>query len=150
MCKAFLPLLDTSHGRLVNVSSIMSRLSQITDPALAARLRAASSISAVDALMNEFVQAATDGDVKSRGWPTNSYGVSKMGVTALTRTFAHENPHEGLLINSCCPGYVATDMTKNQGGKTPKQGAKTPVHLALGDLGGRSGEFWYEMKPVDW
>lgn len=34
--------------------------------------------------------------------------------------------------------------------KTPDGGAKTPVLLALGDIGGKNGEFWRDEKVVEW
>lgn len=46
--------------------------------------------------------------------------------------------------------YVNTDMTKGKGIKTPDDGAKTPVMLALEDIGGRSGEFWEREKISQW
>ena len=49
--------------------------------------------------------------------------------------------NSGVLVNSCCPGYVSTDMTNNRGAKTVDEGARTPVLLACGDIGGIAGEF---------
>lgn len=40
-------------------------------------------------------------------------------------------------------------MTKGRGPKTPDQGAETPVHLALGDIGNRTGMYWCDKKPED-
>jgi len=70
----------------------------------------------------------------------------------MTRAIAAELKSEGnsVLINSCCPGYVNTDMTKHRGTKTPDQGAETPVMLALEDIDGQSGLFWVNKKPVSW
>lgn len=46
--------------------------------------------------------------------------------------------------------YVNTDMTKGRGTKTPDQGAKTPVMLALDDIGGRTGDFWRDERVSQW
>ena len=46
--------------------------------------------------------------------------------------------------------YVSTDMTKKRGVKTPDDGAKTPVMLALEDIGGRTGDFWKSEKVAEW
>lgn len=75
-----------------------------------------------------------------------------VGVIGFTRAIALEEQKRGgqVLVNSCCPGWVNTDMTKGRGTKTVDQGAQTPVLLALGDLGARSGEFWSEEKIVEW
>lgn len=56
----------------------------------------------------------------------------------------------GILVNSCCPGYVRTDMTKGGGMKTVDEGAMTPVMLALHDIGGKNGEFWQGEKIIEW
>jgi carbonyl reductase 1 len=40
-------------------------------------------------------------------------------------------------------------MTKGRGSKTPDEGAETPVHLALGDVGGRTGLYWCDKQPDD-
>jgi carbonyl reductase 1 len=45
---------------------------------------------------------------------------------------------------------VNTDMTKGKGVKTVDEGAKTPVMLALGDIGGKTGGFWQSEKEVAW
>ena len=70
----------------------------------------------------------------------------------MTRAIALEQQRNGskTLINSCCPGYVATDMTRGGGVKTPDEGAQTPVLLALGDIQKRSGLFWQDERPVEW
>ena len=44
--------------------------------------------------------------------PHRCYGVSKMGVIALTRVLAREEPT--LLVNSADPGYCATDQNADQ------------------------------------
>ncbi|CAB1328896.1 unnamed protein product, partial [Coregonus sp. 'balchen'] len=87
------------------------------------------------ALMKSFVAEAKAGDHINKGWPNSVYGVSKIGLMALTRIQARrlrrETPQRGILINSCCPGWVKSDMTYPNGTKTPAEGADTPVYLAL-------------------
>ncbi len=41
-------------------------------------------------------------------------------------------------------------MTKGRGVKTIDEGAKTPVLLALGDIGESVGEFWQNEKIFEW
>lgn len=41
-------------------------------------------------------------------------------------------------------------MTKGRGVKTTDAGARTPVMLALHDIGERTGEFWQSESVVEW
>lgn len=104
--------------------------------------------------MNEFVSAVEKGRESEEGWPSSAYAVSKSGVTGMTRAVAREEEErgggKGVLINSCCPGYVDTDMTRGKGVRSVDEGARTPVMLALGDVGGVSGEFWRDGRVVEW
>lgn len=94
--------------------------------------------------MEDFKAAVKADRVKEEGWTTAAYSASKAGVTCMTAQVAAEHKSKGgkALINSCCPGWVSTDMTKNNGAKTPDQGAATPVLLALEDIGGKTGLWW--------
>ncbi len=59
-------------------------------------------------LMDQFVGCVEDGTRKGEGWPNTCYGMSKLGVIALTRVMARERP--GTMINSVDPGYCRTDQ----------------------------------------
>lgn len=133
-------------------------------PALRARFRAATTVADVTALMDEFEVAVGEGREGERGWPSAAYAVSKAGVVGVTGVIAGEgrdgkggegngkngNVGKGVLVNSCCPGWVKTDMTKGKGWKSVEEGARTPVLLALGDLGGRTGGFWQDEREREW
>ncbi|KAF1981450.1 carbonyl reductase [Aulographum hederae CBS 113979] len=162
--KEFLPLMKTkkkdsdspSHPRIVNVSSMVGMLNKYS-PALKSRFQDAKSVNEVSALMDEFlaaVKAEEEGGRKleETGWPRTAYGVSKAGVTGMTKVIGKEQERDGsgVLINSCCPGYVNTDMTKGRGAKTPDEGAQIPVQLAIHDIGGVSGEFWRFGEVAEW
>ena len=102
--------------------------------------------------MEAFTAAVKEGKEKEKGWPSAAYAVSKRGVTGMTRAIAREHVAEGgeVLVNSCCPGFVVTDMTRGRGAKTVDEGARTPVLLAAGDIGGTKGEFWQSEKVIEW
>lgn len=154
MCLLFL-----SHGgmrshpgaRIVNVSSTASSLA-IHAPELQARFRNAVSVEEVDGLADEYLALYEEGRLRGSGFGKNqgnggekiSYQVSKACVNALTRVLARENKE--VLINACCPGWVDTDMGRYVGKppKTVEEGAKVPVRLAVGEVRGRSGEYWAE------
>jgi carbonyl reductase 1 len=147
-----LPLIRPG-GRLVNLCSMAGNLNKYS-PALTKAFLSASktSVSACSELMEKFTADVAAGKEKAEGWPSAAYAVSKAGEIAFTKVIAMEAEKSGkdVLINACCPGYVNTDMTKGNGTKTLDQGAKTPVMLALADLGGKSGGFWQHERMVEW
>jgi carbonyl reductase 1 len=152
MTQSVLPLLKpAATSRIVNVSSTIGKLNKYS-PALTSAFRHASSVSQMTDLMQSFQRSVEAGTHTADGWPTSAYAVSKAGVTGITNVIAAEQKeqHSKILLNSCCPGYVQTDMTKGRGRKTPDQGAQTPVMLALGDLGGTSGGFWEHEEVSQW
>ncbi|KAJ9640551.1 hypothetical protein H2204_003179 [Knufia peltigerae] len=138
-------------GRLVNVASMSGHLTSKYSDAIKSRFRSASKPEQVSELMEEYTSAVANGTYQN-DWPGNSYSVSKAGLIGVTKTLARINAQSGskTFINSCCPGYVSTDMTKHRGVKTPDEGAQTPVLLALGDIKDLNGEFWQNEKVIEW
>ena len=145
MCDAFLPLLSSPGGRIVNVSSVGSSLSNYS-PAVRARFRDPKMTPAsLDELVHEYLDANAAGqnELQRAGFGgANGYAFSKAGINALTAVLAREN--DKVDVNCCCPGWVATDMGSIMGQppKTPEEGARIPVRLAFGDLRGVSGRYW--------
>lgn len=154
---ALLPLLKPSppnDSRVVNVASESGLLNRYA-PSLRERFLRATSVANITALMDEFTAAVERGKEKEEGWPSAAYAVSKAGTVGLTVQIGEEvkkagGEREGVLVNACCPGWVVTDMTKGKGHKTPDQGAQTPVMLAIGDVGGKSGGFWKDEREISW
>ena len=152
--QTFLPLLRQG-GRLVNVASMAGNLNSKYSPSIRSQFLEAKSVSDITKLMDGFTAAVDKGTHEEEGWPTGAaYSVSKSGVIGFTRILAAEekkkNGGEAVLINSCCPGYVDTDMTKHRGVKTPDEGAETPTLLAIGDIEGKSGEYWQDEIVKPW
>lgn len=149
--RLLLPLIRPG-GRLVNVASMVGHLNSRYSSSLKEKFLATKTVSDVTILMQAFAHAVEQGVQEKEGWPSAAYAVSKTGLIGATRALANEEREKGsrVLVNSCCPGYVNTDMTKGRGVKTVDQGAETPVMLALGDLDGKSGEFWEKMKVSEW
>ena len=125
-------------------------LNQKYSPSLRSAFAATSTVAEVTALMDAFSAAVAAGTHTKDGWPSAAYAVSKTGVIGVTRAIAKEENGNGVLINSCCPGYVNTDMTKGKGQKSVDEGARTPVMLAVGEVGGVTGEFWSGDRVVKW
>jgi NAD(P)-dependent dehydrogenase (short-subunit alcohol dehydrogenase family) len=76
------------------------------------------------------------------------YSASKAALNALTRLLAGELAGSGVLVNSICPGWVATDMG---GGRRPvRDGAAGVVWAATLPDDGPSGGFFRDGRPVAW
>jgi len=102
------------------------------------------------------VEKAKSGNHEENGWPSSAYGVSKVGVSALTfiqqRAF-DKDPRTDIVINSVHPGYVDTDMTSHKGPLTIEQGAEAPVYLALLPAGEKKVKgcyVWNDKTIKDW
>ena len=78
-----------------------------------------------------------------------AYRVSKTALNALTRILASELRRDGILVNSVCPGWVATDMG-GRGGRPVQDGAANMCWAALLPDGGPSGGFFRDGQPVAW
>ncbi|XP_020338259.1 carbonyl reductase [NADPH] 1 [Oncorhynchus kisutch] len=157
MCNEFLPIIKPG-GRVVNVSSVMSSIAlNRCSPELQARFRS-NDITEEElvGLMERFVQEAQAGAHSQGGWPDTAYGVSKTGLTVLSRIHArklrHERPADQILLNACCPGWVRTDMAGPTATKSPDEGAITPVYLALlpAGAGEPQGQFVMDKKVHPW
>ena len=117
MCQTFLPLLRPK-GRIVNVSSTASSLKNYSE-SIKARFRSPNmTLSDLEIMVDEFQECANQGTEYQNGWPNQAYAVSKAAINAMTATLARDN--QGLIINSCCPGWVATDMGKMMSSTPPK------------------------------
>ncbi|KAF4845002.1 Carbonyl reductase [NADPH] 1 [Colletotrichum siamense] len=148
--RAWIPILKP-QGRIINVASVAGALSKYS-PQIKERFLASQTVSDVTRLMEDFSAAVEKGNHEQEGWPSAAYAVSKAGEIGMTRAIAKELEDSGskILANSCHPGWVVTSMTRGKGTKTPDQGAQTPVHLALADIGGKTGEYWSDEKVANW
>jgi NAD(P)-dependent dehydrogenase (short-subunit alcohol dehydrogenase family) len=90
------------------------------------------------------------GQLDDMGGHAPGYRISKVGLNALTRMLNAELEGENILVNSCCPGWVRTDMGGPGATKSVDEGADTPVWLAtLPDEGPRGG-FFRDREPIPW
>ena len=127
---AMLPLLRRSDAaRIVNVSSTLGSLtaaSQNFDPT---------------------------GTIPPGSFPAMiGYTTSKAALNSVTVMYALELREEGILVNSACPGHVATDINGGSGeGRATQDGARIPVMLATLPDGGPTGSFTgsdSELTPI--
>ena len=119
-------LLQRPGGRIVNIASAsgpnyVSHLSQ-SDP-LALKLTKPWTITGGIRELDEIAKSIESGD---------SYGASKALVNAYTVLQAKVD--KDLIINSCTPGWIATDMTRGHGATNPpSKGAVPPCWLMMDD-----------------
>ena len=78
-----------------------------------------------------------------------AYGVAKAALNALTRALVRDLP-QGVKINACDPGWVATGMGGAGAPLTVTEGADTPVWLALLPEDGPTGGFYRKRQPAAW
>lgn len=103
--------------------------------------------------MREFISAIGDDTYRAKGWPKQTYGVSKAAEIAATRVCARENAGR-VFVAACCPGWCKSDMAGwDQAPNTAADGADTPTWLAsapLAELEGMHGAFVGERQKLSW
>jgi NAD(P)-dependent dehydrogenase (short-subunit alcohol dehydrogenase family) len=87
------------------------------------------------------------GALTDMGGHLPAYRVSKASLNALTRMWAAELP--GVLVNSVCPGWVATDMG-GSAGRPIADGAAGIVWAATLPDNGPTGGFFRDQQPIPW
>ncbi|MFE3195462.1 SDR family oxidoreductase [Nocardia sp. NPDC059240] len=80
---------------------------------------------------------------------TPAYNTTKVALNALTRMLAAELRPDRILVNSICPGWVATDMG-GPGGRPVAEGAAGIVWAAMLPDSGPTGGFFRDGRPLPW
>jgi NAD(P)-dependent dehydrogenase (short-subunit alcohol dehydrogenase family) len=88
------------------------------------------------------------GSLSTMGRDPPGYSASKAALNALTRLLASELARSGVLVNSVCPGWVATDM--GGGGRPVKDGAAGIVWAATLPDDGPTGGFFRDGRTLAW
>ncbi|NXA35773.1 CBR1 reductase, partial [Eudromia elegans] len=157
VCTELLPLVKP-YGKVVNVSSSVS-ISSLASCSKELQQKFRSDTITEEELvklMTKFVEDTKKNTHQKEGWPNTAYGVSKIGVTVLSRIQARmineKRKGDHILLNACCPGWVRTDMAGPKAPKSPDEGAETPVYLALlpADADGPHGQFVSDKTVQTW
>ena len=120
--QALLPLLKaSSHGRIVNHSSILGSLTLHSDP------------------KSPIYRTKMFG-----------YDASKTALNAFTVHLAYELQGSKVKVNSAHPGWVKTDLGTDAAPMEVKDGAKTAVWLATLPDDGPTGGFFHDGKSLPW
>ncbi|MFN0253443.1 MAG: SDR family NAD(P)-dependent oxidoreductase [Kofleriaceae bacterium] len=151
VCEAFLPLLDPSAGRIVNVTSASGPLYVASCDPDTQRFLLDRHVTwpRLKAFIDERSASVKD-----------AYGFSKACANSYTMIVAREHP--GLVVNACTPGFIATDLTRHYaesagkspaelGMKTPAEGTRSSMHLLFGSLEGTGNYYGSDAKrsPLD-
>lgn len=164
VCEAFLPHLDPTRGRIVNVTSASGpRFVEQCSPARQRFLTDPNTDwAALETFMAECVAMEGDPDafVAAGLGDGDAYGLSKACANTYTQHLALEHPN--LRINACTPGYIATDMTRPHaeargkrpeelGMKPPREGTRAPLFLLFGEPEGNGRYYGSDAKrsPLD-
>ncbi|MGW6446445.1 SDR family oxidoreductase [Lentzea sp. NPDC055074] len=79
-----------------------------------------------------------------------AYAPSKSMLNSITVQYARAFDGTNVVINACCPGYVATDFTGHASTRTPEQGAVIAVRLATLPDDGPRGGFFDDDGVIPW
>jgi len=120
--QCFLPLLRRSlHGRIVNVSSGLASLLNMTDQE------------------SPYYHVSLP-----------AYASSKAALNVLTIHLARELKDTGIKVNAVEPGLTATRYVTLAGAQSVEVGAEAPVRYALIDNDGPTGGFFDRFGPHKW
>ena len=79
-----------------------------------------------------------------------AYAPSKSMLNSVTAQYARRLADTNVVVNACCPGYVATDFTGFSAPRTPEQGAAIAIRLATLPDDGPRGGFFDDQGAVPW
>jgi NAD(P)-dependent dehydrogenase (short-subunit alcohol dehydrogenase family) len=79
-----------------------------------------------------------------------NYSSSKSAAHAATLAFALALESTNIKVNIACPGHTGTALNNFSGARTPEQGARRAIELALIGADGPTGTFSDDTGPVAW
>ena len=128
---AFLPLLQQPGGRVVHIASAAGPMYVQKRDAKEQKLLSGDTDTTLD-MLEAYINSALTADGAVQVGDGDTYGFSKACLNMLTILQAKANP--SVIINSCTPGFIATDMTAGMGAtNAPEKGTLAPLHLLFGE-----------------
>jgi len=130
---AFVPLLARPGGRIVNIASAAGPM-YITNAKPSDLKRKLADPMTIKGGIDELDKLAQDlcEDKNNQEERFPYYGLSKALLNAYTVLHAKEK--KDLIINSCTPGFIATDMTKHMGAtNAPSKGTIAPLYCLMSE-----------------
>jgi carbonyl reductase 1 len=122
-------LLKSSGGRIVNIASA-------SGPNFVSKMSDREPMKEKLTKPWTITGGITELDSFAPNMKGDSYGASKALVNAYTGL--HAKTDKNLIINSCSPGWIATDMTQGMGASNPpSKGAVVPCWLMMDEEVGK-------------
>jgi carbonyl reductase 1 len=160
MLRAFAPRLRPG-GRLIVVASALGTLDKLDHQVAGRFAAAATSLDAVDALVEQWRHAVHDRRAEEEGFGTWLNIPSKVAQVAAVRAIAQERRADDLaqdrLVMALCPGLIDTDASRPwfedmSQAQTPAEAASWPVDLALAGTFDRAfyGELVQFARVLPW
>jgi NAD(P)-dependent dehydrogenase (short-subunit alcohol dehydrogenase family) len=94
--------------------------------------------------------SSESGSLAVMGGGTPAYSASKVALNALTRMLADELKSSRILVNSVCPGWVATEMGGASAPRSIEEGAAGIVWAVMLPDAGPTGGFFRDGQPLAW
>lgn len=94
--------------------------------------------------------SSESGSLTVMGGGTPAYSVSKAALNALTRMLSDELRPSRILVNSVCPGWVATEMGGPIAPRTVEEGAASVMWAVTLPDNGPTGGFFRDGEPLAW
>ena len=151
VCDAFLPLLNPSIGRVVNVTSASGPLYLAGSSNETKKILTNPDVSwtEIEKFMSECLKLESE-RTTDWGGDWSAYGISKACTNAYSIYLAKKIPN--LTINACTPGFIETDLPRpmaesigktpaEMGIKSPEEGVSASVFLLMGNPSG-SGHYY--------
>ena len=88
------------------------------------------------------------GSISAMTGGSPAYGISKVGLNALTRLLAGELARDGILVNAVCPGWPASPTHPE--GRSLGQAAASVIWAVTIPNGGPTGTFSRDGQPYPW
>ena len=79
-----------------------------------------------------------------------AYSISKTALNAVTRQLAAALADQKIVVNSVCPGWVATEMGGRGAPRSAEEGAVSVLWGVLLPDDGPTGGFYRDGRPLRW
>jgi NAD(P)-dependent dehydrogenase (short-subunit alcohol dehydrogenase family) len=88
------------------------------------------------------------GALSSMSGETPAYSISKLALNGLTKMLASDLKRTNIIVNSVCPGWVATDMGGPNAPRNVREGAASVIWAVTLPDDGPTGGFFRDGQPL--